>query len=108
MTCIIKQTALPLLYGFIGIAVLTYSLSNFRFAFNIGNGISYETNPSMAQIVLHMDWRNGSSIVFDILTGGDWKGQFKQIYWQWHHETLRTDIVVGDGKMKVSNLSVGR
>jgi len=55
-----------------------------------------------------MDWRSENTIVFDILAGGVWESQYQQINWQWQQETLRTDIIVGDGKMKVSNLSVGR
>jgi len=55
-----------------------------------------------------MNWGLGNNIVLDVWKGAGWDSQRNKFDWQWQQETLRTDFVVRDDKIKVSHFSVGR
>ena len=57
-------------------------------------------------VVLHMNW-HPREIVFNVWKEGRWGTQRQTYYRQLRRETVRTDIVVGNGTMEVSFIGVG-
>jgi len=81
----------------------TFSSSDFRFHFDIDNGIANAGNDAhRSRVVFHMNWYD-DAIVFDVWNGTHWESQ-KQIYYQtMQRGIVRTSIVVHDNIMKVSD-----
>ena len=85
-----------------------YSSSDFRFKFDIDNG-TYVTEEAQgdprSRVVFHMKWY-GTGIVFDVWNGTQWFIQRQEYLGPMQRGIVRTDIVVHDNIMTVSDFGV--
>jgi len=88
-----------------GCCLSFFIIINFRFGFNIGNGVSTVEDPASASIVLHMNC-HPNVVVFNVWKEGRWGPQPQTYYRQLRQESVHTDIIVDNGTMVVSYVGV--